>query len=239
MDALVLFDIDGTMITTGGAGMRAMRDAGRELYGPEFELEGVDFAGRLDPLLVDDIFARNNVPRTADERARFRRVYHRRLQDAPPLPPPHGSARALPGVHELLANIGGTRGVTLGVLTGNYQETAEIKLRACAIDPGQFEIGVFGDHSPHDPPDREHLPPVAMNKYLTKFGREIRPERVTVIGDTPHDVRCAKRNGCRSLAVATGKFSVEELQSSGADRAVKSLQDAQEIMSWLTSPTNR
>lgn len=212
--------------------MRAMLQAGKDLYGSSFSTDGLDFAGRLDPLLVDEMLVMNAVPTTPDEHQRFRRKYHECLQRAPIGPP---SAQAFPGVIELLNVLSQTRTGAVGVLTGNFQETAEIKLRACGIDPSVFVVAVFGDDSPHMPPDREHLPPVAMRRFEERFGRKVHPARVTVIGDTPHDVRCAKRNGCRSLAVATGRFSVAELQACGADHALENLAQVPDVVRWLTS----
>lgn len=231
-NSLLLFDIDGTMVSTGGAGVRAMHQAGQELYGPHFSINGLDFAGRLDPLLVDELFQANCVPLSDPERIRFRARYRECLQRSPLAPP---AASSMPGVLELLQVLRQTPSAVLGVLTGNFQETAEIKLSSCGIDPAQFKVSVWGDESPHSPPDREHLPPVAMAKYSRMFEREIPPHRVTVIGDTPHDVRCAKRNGCRSLAVATGKFTVPELQGCEPDRVVANLSDVHAIARWLLS----
>jgi phosphoglycolate phosphatase len=92
---------------------------------------------------------------------------------------------------------------------------------------------VWGDESPHHPPLREHLPPVGLERYRRHTGRELEPRRATVIGDTPHDVRCARVHGCRSLGVATGSFRVDALREAGADLALDDLSDTERVLNWL------
>lgn len=227
---LILFDIDATMITTGGVGIRAMVAAGRELFGPTFTADGIDFAGRLDPLILGEMLDRSGVARTAKNFADLRRGYGKylggELENSP-------KKRVLPGVHELLERVGKEAAVTRGLLTGNFQETGSLKLRSCGIDPTQFRVQVWGDESPHDPPARSHLPPIGIERYRVLHGRALAPRDVTIIGDTPHDVTCAKTHGCRSLGVATGKFNVEELAAAGADRVAQDLSDTASIAQWL------
>src|SRR5207245_1648666 len=105
--------------------------------------------------------------------------------------------------------------------------------RACGIAPDRVPIRVWGDDSPHHPPARDHLPGVGLARYRERFGRHIEPRLVTIIGDTPHDIACAKAHGCRSLGVATGSFSVEDLRACGADRAVRDLSDTASVQDWL------
>ena len=124
--------------------------------------------------------------------------------------------------------------LTLGLLSGNFEESGLAKIRACGIKAEQFKVAAWGDDSPHDPPDREHLPPVAMSRYRARFDREIHPGRVTIVGDTRHDIRCAKASGCRVLAVATGRSTVMELEAHGPDLAVEDLSDTARLHGWLT-----
>jgi len=229
---LLLFDIDGTLLTTKRSGVKALEDAGRELFGDQFSIEGVDFAGRLDPLIIGELLHRNGVARTRENAEAMRTGYGRHL---PRLISPAGVATACPGVHEVLGSLRGMSGVTLGLLTGNYSETGSIKLRAVGIDPGWFSVRVWGDESPTEPPAREHLPPVGMMRYRELHGRAVSPERVVVIGDTPHDVSCARAHGCRSLGVGTGVYSSEALLGCGATWAVPSMADAASVVDWLTS----
>lgn len=225
---LILFDIDMTLITTGGSGMKAMVEAGRELYGPTFNADGIAFAGRLDPLIFSDLLTRHRVADTPEEHARLRRVYAAKLEQHLA----RGIARTLPGVMDLLKALEDTP-ATVGVLTGNFEETGGMKLRAAGIDPQRFTVRVWGDESPHTPARREHLVPVGVSRACAVRGEQLRCEQVVVIGDTPGDVACARAHGCRSLAVATGHYGVEKLAEAGASRVVSDLSDTREVLSWL------
>lgn len=231
---LLLFDIDQTLITTHGCGFRAMRSAGRALFGERFTGEGVRFAGRLDPLIIAEMFEASGVARTPDNLATFRREYAAHLRRA--LDESTG-ASALPGVPRLLERLSGLRrgreSLLLGVLTGNFSETGAMKLRACGIEPAIFDVHAWGDASPHDPPAREHLVPVAMEAYAARTGRRVPAGLVTIIGDTPHDVACAAAHGCRSLGVATGQTSAEDLAGAGAGLVVRDLSDTGAVVRYL------
>lgn len=232
---LIFFDIDATMLVSGGAGIKAMVDAGAELYGPGFTAAGIPVAGRLDPLILADMLMRNGQEPTPAAMSRMREVY--RVHLAARLA--FGVGRALPGVLPLLDRLGGMESVALGVLTGNFEETGSMKLRACGIDPGRFAVRVWGDESPHNPPCRDHLPGVGLERYKRIYGRPADPRLVTVVGDTPHDVACARAHGCRSLGVATGQFSRDELLDAGADRAVADLSETHDIAAWLIAAAAR
>lgn len=226
---LLLFDIDHTLITTGGSGMAALTTAGRQLFGPGFTAEGISFSGRLDPLIIGDMFRLNGVADTPEARRQLREVYFGELG---PLLARPGVAKALPGVHDLLASLRRNNDVTLGLLTGNFEHTGSMKLKACGIDIEQFHVRVWGDDSPFDPPARDHLVPIGMDRC-----RGVKPNlaasEVTVIGDTPHDIGCARAHRCRSLGVATGHFTVPQLHEAGADRAVQDLSNVSDIEAWL------
>ncbi len=227
---LLLFDIDATMIVTQRSGLKAMLDAGRELYGPAFTLDGIEFAGRLDPLIFSDAFRNHGIPDSEAVQRQFREVYarhlFRRLQEP-------NVGRALPGVLPLLDALRGRNGLTLGVLTGNFEETGSAKLRACGIDPDRFTVRVWGDDSPHNPPRRDHLPPVAFERYRRFAGAHPDPSRTVIIGDTPHDVACAKAHGCKCLGVGTGLHRAEQLLDAGADFALPDLSDTDRCLAWL------
>lgn len=227
---LILFDIDATLIRTSGLGIRAMGLAGRGLFGENFDERRVDYAGRLDPLIMADLLRVHGIEATADTFARFRLQYRVHLER---LLSETGQGRVCPGVPELLDRLERCAGVTLGLLTGNFPETGAIKLRACGVSPERFAVAAWGDESPHSPPARDHLPPVAMRRYSEKFGAPIAPDRVTIIGDTPHDIACAKAHACRSLGVATGQFGVGALGEAGADLALPDLSDTDRVVTWL------
>ncbi len=227
---LILFDIDATLITTGGVGVLAMGDAGRELFGAGFDETRIQYAGRLDPLILEDLLRDNGLDTGAANLGAMRDGYRRhlaaRLSSAP--------ARALPGVMDLLGALAGRRDVTLGLLTGNFADTGAMKLRACGIDPAGFEVAVWGNESPLSPPRREHLPPVGIDRFRERRGRD--PRRTVIVGDTPHDVRCALENGCECLAVATGSFTAGVLRETGAQRVVSDLSSTREIVEFLVGP---
>lgn len=228
---LVLFDIDATLVNTSGSGVGALEDAGRERFGPHFSRRDVDFAGRIDPLLIDELLACNGVEVSDENRLAMRDGYRAHLARRLAVP---GVARALPGVHALLEALGAMpQRVTLGLLTGNFAETGAMKLRACAIEPACFPIAAWGDESPFSPPRRDHLPPVAMRRYRAFAGRDILPDRVVIIGDTPHDAACALANKCRCLGVATGRFRPAELAAAGAHAVVEDLSDTGTIVTHL------
>jgi phosphoglycolate phosphatase len=229
---LVLFDIDATLVKTGGAGIAAMVKAGREMVGEGFSAEGIAFAGRLDALIVPEMFARaGHRPDEGMLRA-FRTRYHALLVEH--LREHRAQALALPGVGALLEALRQQEhAVTLGLVTGNYAETGQEKLRACGIAPEWFAVAAWGDESPSMPPTRDDLPRVAMDRHHAAGRPAVPAARTVVIGDTPHDVRCGRVNGCRTLGVATGWNSVAELAESGADWAVEDLGDTGAIMRWL------
>ena len=222
---LILFDIDGTLLRTQGAGRLAMADAGRELFGQGFTLDGVDIAGRLDPLIFADALAACELGEADDHQDTFRSVYGRCLetrfaQDA--------TATLLPGVASLVGELT-DREVTLGLLTGNYPETGRLKIAHAGLDPDVFSIGAWGCDGSH----RRDLPPVALARYEASSGRSVSSGQVVIIGDTPHDVDCAAANGCRCLAVATGSYQTADLEAAGADRVVEDLSDTPSVLQWI------
>jgi len=237
---LILFDIDGTLLNTHGLGMRVIAQAGSIEFDRPFTTEGVEFAGRLDPLIFADTLSINSIDPTPDHLNRLRTAYvnlFTRITDT--AESPLGSA--CPGVFELLDALERKPSTSVGVLTGNIRETGTRKLAHCGLDPARFHINVWGDEaqppSENTPPDRAHLPPRGIARYEQRTGQTISPGRVLIIGDTPHDIRCAKHNNMRSLGVATGHFTADDLQAAGADLAVATLQDTDAILQWIFSNT--
>lgn len=246
---LLLFDIDATLLVTARAGVHAMQDAGRALYGPSFIFPDIDFAGRLDPLIFNDLFHHNNIEPSPDNHALMRGAYVACMTSRLTT---NNTARALPGVLPLISTLAQRTDSTLALLTGNFAETGLLKLRSVGLDPALFPIQVWGDLSPHNPPARNHLVPVAfdqlkrhaatrqppnqssggLDRILFSNGA-INPRHVLVIGDTPHDVACAKAHNCRSLAVATGLHTIDQLHAAGADHVVKDLSDTAAILKLI------
>jgi len=228
---LILFDIDMTLLETNHIGIDCLRHAGQSLFSSDFTIEGITFGGALDPVIIADMLVLNNIEPTASNIQSMRSGYHQHLEA---LSRSQSVALPLPGAHDLVfASAGHQSKPTLGLLTGNYQETGTIKIKAAGFDPSMFTINAWGDSSPHASPVRAHLPPVAISNYREAKSRNIDPQSVIIIGDTVHDVTCAKDNGCRALAVATGHASFEELEDAGADRTISDLTDTEGIIEWI------
>ncbi|MGQ0627491.1 MAG: HAD family hydrolase [Phycisphaerales bacterium] len=239
---LILWDIDGTLVTTGGAGMAAMVDAGVALFGPTFSADGIDFAGRLDTLIMPDMLRRIGMTPTRESLARFRAGYGERLPGA--LAAKADRARALPGVLELVDRFHNDPRVAQGIVTGNFAETGVMKLTACGLDPRRFEHNGWGDAAGDGAdgspaPSRDLLPPFALASFAHRHGRHPVRGGAVVIGDTVHDVRCGRVNGCRTIGVATGRTSVEDLAAAGADLALPDLGAVGRIIDFvLSTPSN-
>lgn len=227
---LVLFDVDATLISTSGVGIRALDRAGRRLHGPAFDASTTEYAGRLDPLIMADLLIANGIEPSVERIALLRQGYRAELEHELATP---GVASILPGVATLLERLATVEGLVIGLLTGNYQDTGEVKLRACGVDLAPFIIRVWGDESPHVPPAREHLPLVALDRYHGHVGRALDPARGVVVGDTIHDISCARACGLRSIGVATGMYSLEQLAH--ADLAVRDLSETDAIASWIVA----
>lgn len=224
---LILFDIDGTLLLTERAGVHSMQDAGRELFGPSFSFDGIEFSGRLDTWIWSELARRNGIADAAGHHQRFRETYARHLHHRLATKP---TARALPGVIALVQELARRDDLTLGLLTGNYPETGRLKISHAGIDPEVFAVAAWAD----DGPTRRDLPPVAMRRQGERTGRSIHPRDVVIIGDTPHDVDCARAHGCRSLAVGTGGCDLTMLRQCGADLTLPDLSDTARVVDWLT-----
>lgn len=233
---LVLFDIDLTLLSADGAGMKALDEAGRALYGPAFSVEGVPFAGRLDTLIVRDALRASGISDTRETRDALRAEYVRYLERRLAVTP---GKRVLPGVQELLASLRARSEFTLGLLTGNFEPAAILKLVSVGIDPDPFRVRVFSEDAPGEPPSREQLVPVAMARYERIVGRPVRARAVTIIGDTPGDVACAAAHGCRCIAVATGRSSIAQLAGAGADHTLPDLSDTKGLIAMLSDWRDR
>ena len=222
---LVLFDIDGTLLRSEGAGVAAMLRAFTRLHGDRgFTFEGVEIAGALDGLLFKRVMEHHRLP--ADDAAHevFQRTYREEL-DASFAPE---RVRQMPGAAALARDLNAL-GVATGLLTGNYRETAFIKISRAGFDTAHFPFGAFGA----DGPSRRHLTPVAIARASDHHGRRFDPSAVTVIGDTPLDIDCAKSHGCRSIGVGTGPYPAAALASAGADLAVDNLGDTEAVLAWI------
>jgi phosphoglycolate phosphatase len=221
---LILFDIDGTLVLTGGAGGRAMSLAFEEVFAVPNAFQGIAMAGRTDAWILSDAADAYGIPADSPDLARFRDAYARHLTIELDKP---GVARKglMPGVRELLDALAPRDDVYLALLTGNYEEGARLKLEYFDLWR-YFPCGAFGDDAPH----RNVLVPKALARVQACEGLTFPAANAVVIGDTPLDVGCAAFAGARSLAVATGSHSVDELREAGADIVMQDLSDTDEVL---------
>lgn len=232
---LILFDIDLTLIRSHGVGLACMERAGRELFGERCTPAGIGFGGQLDPIIFDLMLAAAELQPTPDARARLAARYVELMEAELANAVVGERAQALSGVTEVLQALERTD-VTLGLLTGNLEPTGRLKLRAAGLDADRFAVRVWGDDGPAETPHRSHLPPVAFERFRVLRGLAAPAERVLIVGDTVRDVEAARANGCRSLAVATGRDSAEVLAAAGADRVVGTLDEALAMVDWMVGP---
>ncbi len=226
VSTVVLWDIDNTLLYTGGAGSRAMARAFVDLYGASDAFKRIEFSGRTDTAIFFDAARAHGLPEASWvlERDRFREAYVPHLRAA--LAESGGSGGLMPGVRQLLDALAQIDGVRQGLGTGNFRGGGELKLHHYGIGgyfPGM--PGGFGE----DSESRDEVIGVAIERMSN--GR--RPARVVVIGDTPHDVTAARANGAFALAVATGRNDVAELAACGADAVMADLADTAAALQFI------
>jgi phosphoglycolate phosphatase-like HAD superfamily hydrolase len=224
---LILFDIDGTLLLSGRAGLRAMTRAFKDAFGITDAFKGENFGGRTDSYLLSKALQNAGLPDTPEQHERFKQIYVPLLAEEIEQPGT-GHKGLMPGARELLEALHDQHHLHLALLTGNYRETAEIKLQHFEIWDF-FEWGAFAD----DHFDRNELVPIAKRRAETYDIPDEAIERVIVIGDTPHDIDCARVAGAKSIAVATGGFTVEQLKEFGADEVLQDLSDTEAVLKLL------
>ena len=224
---LVLFDIDGTLILSGKAGLRGLAGAVRHLYGSDGSLDHVPLAGRTDRAIVSDVLTEIGRDPTADEIERLRATYLHQLQQEIGKPVADRSG-VLPGVPGLLDALEERSDLRVGLLTGNFEQGARIKLEYFALWH-RFSFGAFGD----DHVDRRALVPIALERARAAGHPAASAAEVVIIGDTPLDVDCALAHGARVIGVATGHFSSRELETAGAGLVVESLEEIDTVVRWI------
>jgi phosphoglycolate phosphatase len=225
---VVLFDIDGTLISTGGAGKAALEAGLAELFGIIGPL-CVPLSGRTDRAISIDLFQTLKLADTAENHQRLREAYLRHLPDCLR----RSDGQVLPGVAALLDHLHEREDVAVGLLTGNVRAGAQLKLGHFRLFD-YFAFGGFGDlHHDRDDVAREAV--IDMRRYL---GRDIPPERVWVVGDTPLDVRCARAIGAQAVAVVTGWHDRDELAASRPDLLLDDLSGASEFLTRLAEGTS-
>ena len=223
---LVLFDIDGTLIRSGGAGVRGMNEAFARLHGRSGALDGVPVSGRTDRAILEEVFGRWDQVLTEDLVGPLRESYLTELARALRQVPAPG-VEVLPGVQRALDALEAHPSFALGLLTGNFEEGAALKLGHVDLWR-RFRFGAFGDaHA-----DRRALVPVAIARARACG---IEAAGVVVIGDTPIDVDCAHAHGATAVAVATGEYSAEALAATGAEVVVETLEELEPIAERLAA----
>ncbi|MEP0548268.1 MAG: HAD hydrolase-like protein [Rhodothermales bacterium] len=226
---LLLFDIDGTLLTTNGAGRPAVEAALSHVAGFPVSTEGVSFSGKTDPQILREVLTRNGADdallngRFADVVEAFRATMHDLFDPA--------ETDALDGATALVDRLHGDDRFQLALLTGNLQEMAYLKVGAIGFDDGHFPFGAFG--SDHE--DRNALPAIARQRALAHTSRAYGDADVIIIGDTPRDIECGRLGGCRTIAVATGRYDRAALAEHDPDVLLDSLTDAEAFIASIVA----
>ncbi|MBZ5587634.1 MAG: haloacid dehalogenase-like hydrolase [Acidobacteriia bacterium] len=226
MRRLILFDVDGTLLSTNGQAGRAIGLALRETLGTAGPIDGYAFAGKTDPQIVFELTALAGLTRSEVE-PRLEEIFDRYCSRLSSMLTPDNT-RALPGVLEILAELARRAEVAVGLLTGNIRSGAEIKLRAAGIGD-RFATGAFG--SDHE--DRNRLVPIARARARDLWGTDFEGPSTVVIGDAEADIRCARAGGARAVAVASSKTSREKLAALAPDALLDSLDSPEALEALL------
>ena len=225
---LFLFDIDGTLVTARGAGRLALAEALRQTYGTAGDLEQYDFRGKTDPRIVLDLMRGAGIADDEIDRRlsacfdAYIRELERQIGDG-------ARVIVLPGIAEVVRALSARDDALVGLLTGNIEAGARVKLRPTGLFP-LFRVGAYGS----DSMDRRRLPAIACERARAVAGREFSFDRVTIIGDTPLDVDCARACGAMAVAVATGFHPHAELAACAPDLLFTDFSDVPAALAALT-----
>lgn len=227
MKRLVLFDVDGTLISAKGAGKRALARALVKVFGRTGPLDRYDFHGKTDPQIVSALMAAEGLHQSLiDEKVvDLFTIYLALLQEEV------GDGRQVevfPGIRALLDRLVALPPVTLGLLTGNLEGGARAKLSPTGLW-GMFQLGAYGS----DDKNRDHLPAIAAERAGDLLGEPVSPGEMVIVGDTPLDIQCARAYGARVVAVATGRHSVKELAEYRPDHLFPDLWDTERVVTAL------
>lgn len=229
---LILFDIDGTLLWTDGAGRRAIQRALLDEMGTAGPIDGYRFDGKTDPQIVRELLTLAGHPE-AEAEERISAVCRRYVGLlAAELAQPAQATRLLRGVPELLAALEPHEAAgraLVGLLTGNLEGGAAMKLRAAGLDPARFAVGAFGSDSARRP----DLPAIAAERAARRTGRRFAGADVVIVGDTPDDVACGRPIGARTVAVATGFYDEVQLRAAGAAHVFAHLGDTAAVTGAL------
>lgn len=221
---LLLFDIDGTLIHSAGAGLESLRHVLAQRFGIEDDLADIEIAGMTDSGIVTNILNKHRLPTTNENIASFLDSYVHFLS----LELPRRTGQLLPGVLELLEKLKSRSHLVLALLTGNVSRGAQLKLEHYGVWHF-FEFGAFAD----DHHDRNQLGQFAQARAKEKHGVEFRANQIDVIGDTPRDIACGKAFGARTIAIATGSWPRAELAAHNPDFLFDDLANVDEVIQIL------
>lgn len=229
MKRLLLFDIDGTLLSTGMAARRNFERALHTVYGTAGPIDGMPFDGMTDPQIARKLLRAAGLDDACID-AGLQSLFEEYLNglEADVRATDH-QTRVYPGVRELLAALAADESVVLGLLTGNVARGADIKLGSAGLRE-YFQFGAFGSDCEHRP----GLPAIAVERALAETGRAFEGDEVVVIGDTPMDIQCGEALGVFTVGVATGRFGRDELLAVGADVAFDDFSDTPAVLRVLT-----
>jgi Predicted phosphatases len=224
---LVLFDIDGTLVSDGGASREAFAESLAEVYGFHDDVRRYDFSGRTDPQIARMIL-HDDGRSDAEIDARLPALWEHYLAGLARNVP--GRVRTLPGVSALLETVLAGERLTVALLTGNIEPGARLKLGPVALNDA-FLFGAFGSDSPH----REELPPIAVGRAADLIGHDFCGRDVVIIGDSIYDVRCGVPHSATTIAIASGKTPAAMLRAESPDHFFESAEDLEGIMAAISS----
>lgn len=224
---LLLFDIDGTLIRSNGAGRETLAFALAQVFGTSGPLDTYHMSGKTDPRIILDLMTAVGVeaPEIEKHLPYLYQLMAQKGQEIFPL----REMKVCPGVPALLSGLHQNPAVLLGLLTGNAFTTAPMKLRAAGIDPALFKVGVYGS----DALDRNQLPAIGIKRANLLTGMEFNGYNTTIIGDTPADILCARAGKATAVAVASGWHSPATLAKYQPDHLFENLADTETVISTL------
>ena len=224
MDKLLLWDIDGTLMRLKGSGYESFRRAMRELFDLELIWEGLHYHGRTDSWIVREMLSLHSLPGEEPEGKRLLKAYLKHFSEIMHQYP----LEVLPGTADLLARIAASGCCFQALLTGNAEEAAWLKIRQAGMQ-AFFPCGGFGD----EVVDRNAVAHRAYEVACETAGQRFRLDKTWVIGDTPHDIACGRHLGARTLGVATGNYTIDDLRAAGPDFVFSDFSDAQSVLEAL------
>jgi len=228
LSRLVLFDIDGTLLSTNGHGVRAMMAAYAAVWGRDPSRVEYRMSGKTELAICHELLGLLGFSRAEVEQGlpRFWSLYPQELRRhiRPDTTTVH------PGIRELVQALRAREDVVLGLLTGNCEAAAKVKIDVAGL--AGFALGIYGEH--HE--ERTALGPLAIAAARERYGQEFRGKSIVIIGDTPNDIRCGRAVGARTIAVGTGRMPLEQLAEHAPDFLFHDLADRDAVLAAIQAP---